>query len=206
MILNPGGTAANPDGTDDNFGPNCRECHIGASSCDQCHGVDGAGEPRDAYQAFTPVNAFETPAPEPGVTPYWPQAYISRSAIGGLNAQCVDAGFVWPHRTLGSNLLGDEMYGVDFDGELVAPGQYRMDPETMIAGYLTGQEYAYEPAAGTWVPAPDPTPAIAGSPAENLDSLCISCHGDATYWNGDTTTHMITTPSPGWELVLKGLP
>ncbi len=24
--------------------------------------------------------------------------------------------------------------------------------------------------------------------AENLDSVCIDCHGDSTYWNGDDTT------------------
>ncbi len=53
MYLSAGGTEGNPgdpaDGTDDNYGPNCRNCHIGASSCDQCHGVDGSGVARDAF-------------------------------------------------------------------------------------------------------------------------------------------------------------
>jgi hypothetical protein len=206
MILNPGGTPSNPGGTDDNFGPNCRGCHSGASSCDQCHGVDGVGNPGDVYQAFVSTYAGELPPSQASVTPYWAQASVNKSAVTGNDGRCVDAGFTWPHRTLGANLLGDELYGVDFDGTVVAAGEYRTDPNMLEAGYMSGQDYAFEPTVGMWMPAPDPTSSIALSPAENLDSLCITCHGDATYWAGDTDTHRITTPSEGWELVLKGLP
>ena len=123
MILNPGGTATNPHGTDDNFGPSCRSCHVGGSSCDQCHGVDGTGAANSAYSAYRPVTATQTPPPEDGKTAYWPQAYVSQLAIPAINSQCVDGGFSWPHRTLGVNMLGDELYGVDFDGSPIAAGE-----------------------------------------------------------------------------------
>jgi hypothetical protein len=55
--------------------------------------------------------------------------------------------------------------------------------------------------------------------AENLDSVCIDCHGDSTYWNGDNSSYYVdkadsTLPLGtygsgqygGWELLLKGLP
>jgi hypothetical protein len=206
MILNPGGTADNPDGTDDNFGPTCRQCHIGGSSCDQCHGVDPTGAANNAYTAYTPVNATQTAPPEDGTTAYWPQAYVSKLAIPDINSQCVDGGFSWPHRTLGINLLGDELYGVDFDGTHVAPGETRLDADSWFAGYLDDQPYASETATDTWKPFTDDTPDISATPAENLDSACISCHGDATFWNGDDDTYRVATPSVGWELVLKGLP
>lgn len=58
---------------------------------------------------------------------------------------------------------------------------------------------------------------------ENLHSVCIDCHGDATYWNGDNTAlseSFVATGAYGvygstryndgslvvWELLLKGLP
>lgn len=206
MVLNPGGTAHNPDGTDDNFGPTCRECHIGGSSCDQCHGLDELGNPNSAYQAYTPVSVTDSPPPQDGRSPYWAQASISKSAVAGLSAQCIDGGFSWPHRTLGTNMLGDELYGVDFDGNPIDAGEPRMDPDTLVAGFLGDQPYATEPTSDSWKPFADGSPGIAGEDAENLDAACITCHGDATYWNGDDPAYKITTPGAGWELTLKGLP
>ncbi len=206
MILEPGGTAHNPDGTDDNYGPNCRQCHIGGSSCDQCHGLDSTGAPTSAYQAFRPVSALDTPPAASGLTPYWAQATIQKSAVAGLSSLCIDGGFSWPHRTLGRNLLGDELFGVDFDGSPINAGDIRMDPGTMVAGYLDDQPYASEPATDTWKLFDDASHSIVGQPAENMDSACITCHGDATYWNGDDPAYRVTVPGLGWELTLKGLP
>lgn len=206
MLLEPGGSPHNPDGTDDNFGPTCRECHTGASSCDQCHGLDADGNPGPAYQAYLPTSPTDTPSPADGVSPYWAQAAVSRSAVAGLSGQCVDGGFSWPHRTLGINMLGDELYGVDFDGTPVAAGDVRMDPNTLLSGYLNGIAYASEPETDTWKVFADDTPSIAGAPAENLDSACITCHGDATYYNGDDSSYHMVSPGEGWELTLKGLP
>lgn len=206
LVLEPGGTPHNPDGTDDNFGPNCRQCHIGGSSCDQCHGLDASGDPRSAYQVYTPVSAVDTPQPAAGVTPYWAQASIGKSAIAGLSGQCIDGGFSYPHRTLGTNLLGDELYGVDFDGSPIGAGVVRMDPDTLVAGFLDDQPYASEPTTDTWKLFDDASPSIAGQAAENMDSACITCHGDGTFWNGDDPAYRVIVPSPGWELTLKGLP
>ena len=52
-----------------------------------------------------------------------PNAYVHTSAVAGVNGQCIDGGFSFPHRTLGANMLKDELYGVDFDGTAVAPGE-----------------------------------------------------------------------------------
>jgi hypothetical protein len=57
---------------------------------------------------------------------------------------------------------------------------------------------------------------IAGKNAENMDSVCIDCHGDATQYNPDALvdrTYLFGANGPldsqrvtGWELLLKGLP
>jgi hypothetical protein len=182
MILGPGGTATNPDGTDDNFGPHCRNCHTGSSSCNQCHGTTGGG-----YTAIT--NAVTA-----GRSNYTPQSYYKTSAVAGLNGKCIDGGFSFPHRTLGNAMLKDELYGIDFDGTPVAAGVVRGSDAglTTISTWVaeTGNAQSISLAVRT------DSGTITGVAAENTDSVCIDCHGDATYYQ----------PTLPQELVLKGLP
>jgi hypothetical protein len=214
MYLWPGGTHDNPDGNLNNYGNHCRKCHIGGSSCRQCHGITPDGTVMPAYDRL--LSPYDPPsAHDDYLTTYWAQSYVKRSAIpsvtvAGIGLQCVDGGFSWPHRTLGINLLKDEMYGVDFDGKPIAPGAYRMTSAQVDAylglqtgGYLDGSKMASEFATDWWRASPDSTHDIFGSPAENLDSMCLDCHGDATYWNGDDPSYF--TPGLGWEILLKGL-
>jgi predicted CXXCH cytochrome family protein len=224
LYLSPGGTPDNPgdpdDGTDDNYGPNCRNCHTGASSCDQCHGVDSAGVARDA---------FGTTVLTEGETTFMPNSYVHVSATAQLSGQCVDGGFSFPHRTLGANLLKDELYGIDYDGTPVAPGEPRDSglqidlmniPAAWYRSVLSENATITSPGYGTWVESGtqlstdtasldngsngDGTTPPNVTVAENLDSVCIDCHGDATYWNGDDPAYR--DPARGWELILKGLP
>jgi hypothetical protein len=61
-----------------------------------------------------------------------------------------------------------------------------------------------------------PIPPIAGAAVENLDSVCIDCHGDATYYDDTATFNknyffgpygpMDVKNIQGYELLLKGLP
>lgn len=181
MILNPGGSETNPDGTDDNFGPHCRNCHTGANSCSQCHGGSGG--------AYTAV----TDAAVAGRTNATAQSFIRTSAVADVNGQCLDGGFSFPHRTLGANMLKDELYGVDFDGTPVAAAEVR---DAANVGSVTSSytEAVNSQSVSLAVRTDDGT--IAGAAAENLDSVCIDCHGDATYYQ----------PNLASELLLKGLP
>jgi photosystem II stability/assembly factor-like uncharacterized protein len=128
MFLSPGGTNgtfANPGdpttGEDDNYGPHCRNCHTGASSCNQCHGVsDSTGAAKGGYEAWG-----ANPPNTEGKTSFMPNAYVHTPAVAGLNGQCIDGGFSFPHRTLGANMLKDEIYGIDYDGTPVAAGDLR---------------------------------------------------------------------------------
>ncbi len=214
MYLWPGGTADNPDGALNNYGNHCRKCHIGGSSCRQCHGMAADGDVMSAYdRLLTPYDPHSDH--DEYTTVYWAQPYVKRSAIAdvtvaGIGVRCVDGGFSWPHRTLAVNLLKDEMFGVDFDGTHVAPGEYRMSLAA-VESYLGLPPGAYLPDAFTaseiidaaWRPVHDTTYSVFDAPAENSDSMCLDCHGDATYWNGDNPDYF--TPGKGWELLLKGL-
>ena len=214
MYLMPGGTADNPDGTLNNYGNHCRKCHIGGSSCNQCHGMDADGDMMSAYdRLLTPYDPHSDH--DDYTTTYWAQPYVHRSAVAsvsvaGIGVQCIDGGFSWPHRTLAVNLLKDEMFGIDFDGSPIEPGDIRMTSGQVesylgleAGGYLAAPAEASEVATVTWRPSPDDTLGIFGQPAENADSMCLDCHGDATYWNGDNPDYF--TPGKGWELLLKGL-
>ncbi len=92
---------------------------MGASSCNQCHGAT-TGAANGAYSPST-----SNVAEHEGKTNFMPDAYVHTSAVADLNGQCIDGGFSFPHRTLGANMLKDELYGVDFDGSAVAPGDDR---------------------------------------------------------------------------------
>jgi hypothetical protein len=214
MFLSPGGTEGNPGdpafGEDDNYGPHCRNCHMGASSCNQCHGVKSDGSANGAYQAYDPATYAGNVE---GKSNVMPNAYVHTSAVAGLNGQCIDGGFSWPHRTLGANMLKDELYGVDYDGSAVAPG----DDRTAGAGLdLNNYSYAWyqsweselttDSAIGydKWVESGTQLATDTAIAAENLDSVCLDCHGDSTYWNGDDSTY--ETAGKGWEVLLKGLP
>ena len=213
------------DGRDDNEGPHCRNCHIGANNCDVCHSDDST----NFSAAYTAVIDAQTA----GKTNYSAQAYLKQSAVADLNGKCIDGGFSFPHRTLGANMLKDELYGVDFDGTPVAFG----DSRTTNGGGapVTSTMFSIDTVpAGTdfvlWIGetrnATSIAPAIRNdvialenTAVENLDSVCIDCHGDATYWNGDDDTFLKTegtSPLPlgtygsgqygGWDMLLKGLP
>ena len=215
MFLSPGGTEGNPGdattGEDDNFGPHCRNCHSGASSCNQCHGVnDVSGAANGAYQ---PIDPDALVANVEGKSNFMPNAYVHTSAVAGLNGDCIDGGFSFPHRTLGANMLKDELYGVDYDGSPVDPG----DTRTAGAGidlnnYSQAWYQSWESenttdssiGYGKWVESGPQVSTSTAIAAENLDSVCLDCHGDSSYWNGDDTT--IFTAGSGWELLLKGLP
>ncbi len=215
------------DGRDDNEGPHCRNCHIGASNCDVCHSDDTSN--------FSAAYTATITAPVSGKTNYAAQSYLKQSAVAGLNGKCIDGGFSYPHRTLGANMLKDELYGVDFDGTPVAFGGTRTTNggnatatvDTISLGdaaKFSGTDFALwtgETRNGTSIiPAVQTdSGALENAAVENLDSVCIDCHGDATYWNGDNPAFAKTTttsPLPlgtygsgttmGWELLLKGLP
>jgi len=216
MWLNPGGSDSNPDGTTNNYGPHCRNCHVGASNCQQCHdpatgsnygwlqpGLPTLGEYKSTYQA---------------------QAYLHTSAVAGLNGQCIDGGFSWPHRTLGANLLKDELYGVNFDGSQAIVGGVR-DLNSTDASAAWAANYAQSwfrsvlsetsnPTTANVVPWQESGQQIGtdnagnvGAVVENLDSVCMDCHGDAKTWNGDNpAVYTRNGDGTNWELLLKGLP
>ncbi len=184
MPLDTEAENADGDGSDDNEGPHCRNCHTGANTCEQCHGATGG-----AYT--TTINAAVA-----GRTNFTPQTYYRSSAVANLNGQCLDGGFSFPHRTLGKDMLKDELYGVDFDGSVIAPGDVR----GAAIGTMTNQYLVEGNAATSIVPAVQTdTAGLTGQAAENLDSVCIDCHGDGTYWNGDNA--LLER-----EMMLKGLP
>ena len=202
----------NPD-DGDNFGPHCRNCHTGASSCDQCHDESGTNWNGGSAWASVELDRSDyttsTNFMREGVSAYTAVPGVNEFAVAAAvpAAQCIDGGFSYPHRTLGANMLKDQLYGVDFDGTIVNPGDTRMDvasAETLFgAAYLDNSPRADE---------------IAGQTVDNLDSVCIDCHGDGTYWNGgDDNKVSFTSYDPlsatganwtveGWELLLKGLP
>ncbi len=168
------------DGTDDNYGPHCRNCHTGASSCNQCH-TGGA------YTATTSAVVAAK-------TNYTPQSYFKASATTGVSANCIDGGFSFPHRTLGYNMLKDELYGVDFDGTPIAAGEVRGTTPLVAANY-SYTESATINAGSVSLAVRTDDGTLTGKAAENLDSVCIDCHGDATYYQPALTN----------ELLLEGL-
>jgi hypothetical protein len=216
MFLSPGGTEGNPGdpdyGDDDNYGPHCRNCHSGASSCNQCHGVnDATGAANGAFESVSTreANGVNTE----GKTNFMPNAYVHTSAVAGLSGQCVDGGFSWPHRTLGANMLKDEIYGIDYDGTPVGPGEDRdsgfaLDLENYSPAWYSSwtSENTTDGSIGygKWVESGTQLATDTAIAAENLDSVCLDCHGDSTYWGGDDPT--LFTSGKGWELLLKGLP
>jgi hypothetical protein len=202
----------------DNFGPHCANCHTGGSSCQACHSESGDNWDsfgRDAYDAFnyTTGSYAETSSLfVEGESSYRGPASVRTSAIVAVNGQCLDGGFSYPHRTMGANMLKDAMYGVDFNGDKIAAGFTRTVPAAFGGSYLTD---FFD--GGTSF---ESTKSIAGQRAQNLDSVCLDCHGNATYWNGDAVKATFVSGNPlddpadgmqmwdinAWSLLLKGLP
>lgn len=198
MWLDPSGSVM------DNEGPHCRNCHTGASSCNQCHGVTTTG-------AANP--SFGTALLTEGVSVFGGDAYLHTVAVTDVSGKCIDGGFSYPHRTLGANLLKDELYGVNFDGTPVAAGDVRSVATLASASWETSNYPLPWARSQTSETATVTTGAamvwesgeqLDGKAAENLDSVCIDCHGDATTWNGDNPT--LYKGVKGWELLWKGLP
>jgi hypothetical protein len=160
------------------------------------------------------------------LTSYMTQQYVHTSAASGLNGKCVDGGFSFPHRTMGKDMLKDELYGVDFDGSPIAPGQVRgTDPtDQVVLAELFGRlEYTSVDGYASKL-SEDTTNAVMAfqqgnvalnsgtAAAQNLDSVCIDCHGDSTYYNaGDPRSYTVYSNAnganqKGWDLLIKGLP
>lgn len=208
------------DGRNDNDGPHCRNCHVGASNCDVCHADDST----NFSAAYTSVVTSAVA----GKTPYASQSYIRQSAVAGLNGKCIDGGFSFPHRTLGANMLKDELFGVDFDGNPVAAGALRTtnggaapsvtDTFTGDIGDFVMWTGEKQNSGSLSAAVRNDSGALQNTAAENYDSVCIDCHGDATYWQGDNPLIYTTETSTGvygtygsgqkggWDLLLKGLP
>lgn len=208
------------EGTSGNEGPHCRNCHAGGSSCNQCHG--GGDNTRNYQNEFFAVQ--DSIISSPYATPYRGQAYAHTNGVTTVADKCVDGGFSWPHRTLGVNMLKDELWGVDFDGKKIAANEVRMDSASLLgrfgAQYLSNYAYDWGDSMTSEVStdaAGDPITAgntvlkfesgeqLVGKAAENLDSACIDCHGDATSYNGDNPAAFYRE-GKGWELMFKGLP
>ncbi len=184
-----------------NFGPHCANCHTGASGCYTCH--DDAGNNWNSGSAQGDGVLVEAEST------YQAPASLRASAVSGVGGQCLDGGFSYPHRTLGYNMLKDELWGVDFDGSEIAANEVRMT-NAEITAHFAGSDPAYSFTGFA-------TDDIVGQATHNLDSVCIDCHGDATYWNGDDPSYFANFNSgnplgnetwnvQGWELLLKGLP
>lgn len=206
------------DDTDSNDGPHCRNCHVGASNCDVCHADDSTN--------FSAAYTSTTNAAVTNKTNYSSQSYLRQSAVAGLNGQCIDGGFSFPHRTLGANMLKDELYGVDFDGTPVAFGGSRTtnggaapsQTATFSAGDFALWTGEKQNATSIIPSVKSDNPALELTAVENLDSVCIDCHGDASYYNDSSAVFTTITESPlpdgtygagekgGWELLLHGLP
>jgi hypothetical protein len=193
---------------DNNFGPHCANCHTGASGCQTCHSEEGENWEaygRDAYDAND--SGFVE-----GVTSYKAPAAVRTRAVANINGQCLDGGFSYPHRTMGANMLKDNLWGVNFDGTAVAAGQLRSMNGTGAAQTQADlQSWFADPAGRSFE-----STHVIGQVAHNLDSVCIDCHGDATYYNEGAYTEF-TSYNPlsatgqnwevkGWSLLLKGLP
>jgi hypothetical protein len=226
----------------DNLGPHCRNCHTGAASCNQCHGpvnANDVGMSRKNWEAYwganSPVGQFTawdstTAAGSIGLegkTKYIQSAYVKADAVTNIAGKCIDGGFSYPHRTLGVNLLKDTLWGVDFDGNPLAVNGIRganggsAVTTSAVAAYFGksaddyfGRSDVAYPESGNGFDTK-----IVGAAAENLDSVCIDCHGNATAWNPQATVDRWYFPSnfdvtmsqgpnhvTGWELLLKGLP
>jgi hypothetical protein len=144
---------------------------------------------------------------------------VRTSAVADIAGQCLDGGFSYPHRTLGANMLKDAIYGVDFDGTPIDAGGTRgvngADNATLLANTDIQADLGSYFTGGNSFDA-DTLVGASANDVENLDSVCIDCHGDATYWTGDDYKVTFTSANPlnpsqtwtveGWNLLLKGLP
>jgi hypothetical protein len=218
---------------DNNFGPDCRSCHSGAASCSQCHADTDIGSPlveiplplplspdlidpgpiwdTEGYPEFT--EGKSTYKAQPSLKTVGPEAFVNLP-----DAACVDGGFSFPHRTLGVNMLKDSLWGVDFDGRPVAPGEVRnsstLDDLELRWSGGTGD--------GAEIILSYDVDSLAGQAAHNLDSECIDCH-NPDIWSGKPKSEFggenffasggyrvdgaaTEWEFGGWELLLKGLP
>jgi hypothetical protein len=221
------------DGRDDNDGPHCRNCHVGSNNCDVCHDDDTTVSGNMAASATWGLTIAANK------TSYVAQSYLRQSATAGLNGKCLDGGFSFPHRTLGANMLKDEIFGIDFDGDKVdfggartanggsataSSGNISLDALAASSESIKGNGFVMwtgeSRSASSTIPAVrnDNSHALVSTAVENLDSVCIDCHGDASYWNGSNSAYYssgVDTPYTGvygsgerggWELLTKGLP
>lgn len=122
-----------------------------------------------------------------------PDVVTTQTAISDF---CSSDGFSWPHRTLGWKMLKDDLFGLDFDGTPVGPGEHRnangtSSRDSNYASVVTGT-------------------GILDEPAHDYDSVCLDCH-NPTIWNETSSKNHTDTPdNPADdyddELILRGLP
>jgi hypothetical protein len=206
-----------------NFGPNCRKCHVGAGSCEQCHADTASfymsGEPQGSPYAW--IDAMSVTPWAWGSSTYQASSYLyttDNSSLTNFNAACMDGGFSYPHRTLGYKMLKDTLWGIDLDGTPLDFGGVRgagltvPDFVSTISSQLANV-YLNDPwghdRAGTY--APD---RIVGQSVDNLDSTCLDCHSwniwngsDPNYYTAFDQTNLFgpnPDPIPGYEEQVSG--
>jgi hypothetical protein len=218
----------------DNFGPHCANCHSGAGACMTCH--DDAGENWTAFGR----TAFATYDDVTGVYDYQLRSDLSYEsttnifiegnstfqaaasartlaiATESVGDPCLDGGFSFPHRTLGANMLKDAIYGVDFDGTPVEAGDIRAangtDAQALVQGDLAADLESFWTSGRSFEAS-----TLVSATVQNLDSVCIDCHGNATTFLGDAAKAEFVSYNPldggatswdieAWSLLLKGLP
>jgi len=217
------------DGLD--MGPHCRNCHKGSTACNTCHsegkgaftpiasiGADNAQsksvfnshwisteviyDTLDSTPTGYDASAQQTNA---GVFFKWERSVRFpsdwRTTTTVSSALCSDDGFSWPHRTLGWMMLKDDLFGLDFNGDPIAPGGIR--------GGLSGSDETNQINNGNAYSGHEAYTWLLNREVHDLDSVCLDCH-NPTIWNATSQSHVdsstVTSDAYNDELLLRGLP
>ncbi len=211
------------------MGPHCRNCHRGSSGCNACHIAGKGGYTAIASIAadntlgktvfntlwvstavtYDVLNSTPTAYPptqtNAGVQFKWERSVSFPSNWRQLettsSASCSDDGFSWPHRTLGWMMLKDDLFGLDFNGNPIGPGETR--------SYLSGADLANQINSGSAYNSTDTYTWLTSHPTHDIDSVCLDCH-NPTIWNAISQDHVDSSTVSGDEyndeLLLRGLP
>jgi hypothetical protein len=87
-------------------------------------------------------------------------------------------------------MLKDDLFGLDFDGQQVAVGQYR--------------SYGGDPTPNT----KDDDPLTQNLKVHDIDSVCLDCHNPTIFNGTSTNNHTDTGGNTIYndDMVLRGLP
>jgi len=217
------------DGLD--MGPHCRNCHRGSTACDTCHsegkaaftaiastGADNA-QSKSVFNSYWISTAIVYDTLDSTPTGYDASAQQTNTGVffkwersvqfdsdwrissSMFSPACADDGFSWPHRTLGWMMLKDDLFGLDFNGDPIAPGATRValaDPD--LTNQINDGDPYSDHQAYTW---------LVGKQVHDLDSVCLDCH-NPTIWNATSPSHVdsssVTSDAYNDELLLRGLP